>query len=154
MICVSITSLRTRALAFLAPFVPSSFSLSLSYLPFRFAISHSLSPRVLSSPSSFFFARPPWQLDVAKTPKGICVSPRRCSKTFMYLLSNDNKRRPAGVMSLYSRVLRDVDADSSRRGKDTVTVSFSDLIDSARFNLNSCFSLLAIFPQKVAVIAL
>lgn len=49
--------------------------------------------------------------------------PRRCSKTFMYLLSNDNKRRPAGVMSLDSRVLRDVDADSSRRGKDTVRLS-------------------------------
>jgi len=125
-ICVSITSLRTRALAFLASFVSfvffsrprrSSLSLFLSLSRyFRSSCIVSLaSLATLSRPfSSSIRSRPP----LAVVEGNLGVSARRCSKTFMYLLSDDNKRRcgarSAGVMSL-ARISRDgVAADKSR----------------------------------------
>jgi len=106
-ICVSITSLRTRAgfscfLCLFRLFFPSAAVFSLSSY-FRSSCIVSLAS--LATPtrrpfSSSIRSRPPH----AVVEGNLCVSARQCSKTFMYLLSDDNKRRcgarSAGVMSL------------------------------------------------------
>lgn len=128
-ICVSITSLRTR-LAFLASFVSSSL-LSTSFLLVR-RISRSISRSrsvVLSLLTVFFLpsSREDDRRAVARRRwEKICVSPRRvqCSKTFMYLLSDDNKSN-VPLELCHSRIFCDEDTDSSKiSSKGTMNVFF------------------------------
>lgn len=129
-ICVSITSLRTR-LAFLASFVSASlpstsFPSRPSHLSFHFSVSFrcTFSPRFFFLPSSR--ARRPPRRAARRRWEKICVSPRRvqCSKTFMYLLSDDNKSN-VPLELCHSRIFCDEDTDSSTiSSKETVNVFF------------------------------
>lgn len=128
-ICVSITSLRTR-LAFLASFVSASLlSTSFPSRPSHLSFHFSVSFRCTFS-SRFFSSLLPAQDDrraaARRRWEKICVSPRRvqCSKTFMYLLSDDNKSN-VPLELCHSRIFCDEDTDSSTiSSKETVNVFF------------------------------